>query len=87
MMLFSNTPRLSAAIMIPPLCLLSSTLLPVTMRCLRTALSDLAREHIRKKEDAAVRGATVSGEALFEGMEQCELSEGKCRGQCRDCCW
>lgn len=47
----------------------------VTMRYLRMALSDLAREHVREEEDAMARGATGSGEALFEAMEKCEHGE------------
>lgn len=47
----------------------------VTMRYLHMALSDLAREHVCKEEDAIARGATGSGEALFEAMEKCEYSE------------
>lgn len=62
--------------MFPSLCLISSTLWPVTMRCLRPALSDLARKHVREEEDAEVRGAPGSWEALFEAIEQCEHGEG-----------
>ena len=64
--------------MIPPLCLIPSTLLPVTVRFLRPALSDLARKHIHEEEDAGVRGAPGIEEVLFEAMEQRDQEECSC---------